>query len=231
MNKILKKEFKWTLFKSLFAIASCMILFFFIYNVLDKTFTGLAVNLATNADWLQIQNGFMEPMIIPLMALIMILTIALPALLYFLAPGVYSHKWRIIIPLMLMSIGCFFVGASIAYYVVTPLLLNFYKGFIPRSIAPMITIGNLIEILLIFTILFQLFLLLPLFSFMSAKINIKYQTWMVKYRKYAVIVIFVLGALLTPPDPISMIIIALPLILMYEVSIRVARFAGKNTLI
>ena len=54
---------------------------------------------------------------------------------------------------------------------------------------------------------------------------------MAKYRKYAIIAIFLIAALLTPPDPISMIIIALPLILMYEVSILVAHSAGKNTLI
>ena len=165
----------------------------------------------------------------------MILTIASPILLYFIwtfvAPGMYKHKWRIIILFMPMSIGCFFVGASLSYFIVTPLLINFSKGFIPRSIIPLITVGDFTEILLIFTILGGLFFLLPFISFMYAKIGIMHHTWIAKYRKYAIIVIFVIAAFLTPPDPVSQIIIALPLILLYEMSILAARFAEKNTLI
>jgi len=91
-------------------------------------------------------------MIKSLIALVMIITIASPILLYFIwsfvAPGMYKHKWRIIILFMLMSIGCFFVGASLSYYIVTPLLINFLKGFIPRSIIPLITVGDFTGIVL-----------------------------------------------------------------------------------
>jgi len=66
---------------------------------------------------------------------------------------------------------------------------------------------------------------------MYAKIGIMHHIWLAKYRKYAIIVIFVIAAFLTPPDPVSQIIIALPLILLYEMSILAARFAEKNTLI
>ena len=126
---------------------------------------------------------------------------------------------------------CFFIGASIAYFVVLPFMLMFLKTFIPPDILPMITIGDFISTLLKFTILFGVIFQMPLVTFALAKIGILKYQFMTKYRKYAIVVIFILGAVLTPPDPVSQIIMALPLILLYEISIVVARFAGRKTVL
>ena len=111
------------------------------------------------------------------------------------------------------------------------MVLMFLKNFIPEGIVPMITIGNFIGTILKFVILFGVLFQMPLVSFVLAKIGIIKHTWMSKYRNYAIVVIFIIGAVLTPPDPLTQILMAVPLLLLYEISILVARIAGRNTLI
>ena len=72
---------------------------------------------------------------------------------------------------------------------------------------------------------------LPMAAYFLATIGILKHTWMSRYRRYAIVSIFIMGAILTPPDPISQLMMATPLILLYEVSILVARFAGRNTIL
>ena len=72
---------------------------------------------------------------------------------------------------------------------------------------------------------------MPLITFVLAKIGIIKHTWMSHYRRYAIVGIFIIGAILTPPDPLSQVMMALPLILLYEISIIVARIAGRKTLL
>ena len=110
-------------------------------------------------------------------------------------------------------------------------MLNFINYFITPGVEPMITIGDFIWKMLKFTILFGIIFELPVVAYILAKIGILKHTWMSKYRKYAIVTIFILGAIFTPPDPVSQIMLATPLILLYEISIFVARFAGKKTLI
>ena len=85
--------------------------------------------------------------------------------------------------------------------------------------------------LLKFTALFGVIFELPMVSYVLAKIGVLKHTWMSKYRKYAIIVIFVCGAIMTPPDILSQIMMAVPLVILYEISILVARIAGRKTLI
>ena len=80
---------------------------------------------------------------------------------------------------------------------------------------------------MLFGIIFEM----PLLSYILAKIGVLKYSWMAKYRKYAIVCIFIAGAVLTPPDPLSQVMMAAPLIILYEISILVARYAGRKTLL
>ena len=112
-----------------------------------------------------------------------------------------------------------------------PFMLSFLKQFMVSDVQDMLSIGDFIGKMLKFTILFGVIFELPMVSAILARIGILKHTWMSKYRRYAIVIIFVAGAILTPPDPMSQIMMAIPLWMLYEISIIVARFAGKKTLI
>lgn len=226
------EEFRWALLKSIFSIAFFMIVSWFITDWFYVTIT----RLAKNAELPLITTRVMEVLFLKLqMALVMGIVISLPFVFYyvwsFVSPGLYENEKKWVLPLVLASTVCFFIGASIAYFVVLPFMLMFLKTFIPPDILPMITIGDFISTLLKFIILFGVIFQMPLVTYALAKIGILKHQWMSKYRKYAIVVIFVIGAILTPPDPVSQVIMAMPLILLYEVSILVARFAGRKTVL
>ncbi len=226
------EEFRWALLKSIFVIVVGMLSSWFLTDVFYGTFT----RLAKSAGLPLIYTKVMEPIMLKLeMALIMGLVLALPFVFYFLwgfiSPGLFRHEKSWVLPLVFFATICFFVGASISYFFVIPTMLSLLKNFMISDIAPMITIGDFIGKLIRFTLLFGIIFELPMVAFILAKIGILKHTWMTRYRKYAIVSIFIMGAVLTPPDPISQIMMAAPLILLYEISILVARFAGRKTLL
>ncbi|MCD6308989.1 MAG: twin-arginine translocase subunit TatC, partial [Candidatus Latescibacteria bacterium] len=226
------EEFRWALLKSIFAVLIAMIISWF----LSDRFYGTITRLAENAELPLISTKLMEPIMLKLqMALVMGIVIAIPFVFYslwsFVSPGLYKREKKWILPLVFGATLCFFIGASIAYFVIIPFILPFIVGFMPPNVNPMFTIGDFVSKILRFTLLFGIVFEMPLVAYVLAKIGILKHTWMSRYRKYAIVLIFVIGAILTPPDPVSQIMMALPLILLYEVSIVVARIGGRSTLI
>ena len=226
------EEFRWALLKSIFAVVTGMLISWFLSDMFYSTMT----RLAKNAELPLVYTKLLEPIMMKLqMAFFMGILLSLPFVFYFIwsfiAPGLYKNEKRWILPLALGATVCFFIGASVAYFVVIPFVLPFVKKFAFSDIKPMITISDFIGKLIKFTILFGVMFELPLVTYVLAKIGIVKHQWMAKYRKYAIVLIFVIGAVLTPPDPLSQIIMALPLILLYEISIQVARIAGRKTIL
>lgn len=226
------EEFRWALLKSIFAIVIAMVASWFLSDKFYSTIT----RLAKDAGLPLIITKVMEPIMLKLqMALVMGLVIALPFIFYFVwsfvSPGLYKREKTWIMPLVIGATFCFFVGASLAYFLVIPFMLNFLTKFIPPDIEPLITIGDFISKMLKFTLFFGIIFELPMVAYVLAKIGILKYTFMVQYRKYAIVIIFIIGAVFTPPEPVSQIMMALPLIVLYEVSIVVARFGGRNTIL
>ncbi len=226
------EEFRWALLKSIFALVIAIIASWFFSNEFYSTIT----RLAENAELTLISTKLMEGIMLKLqMALVMGIVIALPFVFYFLwgfiSPGLYRNEKKWILPFVFISSIFFFIGASIAYFLIIPFILPFIKAFLPPDIEQLITIGDFIAKMLKFTLLFGIIFELPLLAYILAKIGILKHTWMVRYRKYAIVSIFIMGAILTPPDPISQIMMAAPLIILYEISILVARFAGRKTIL
>lgn len=153
--------------------------------------------------------------------------ISLPVILWqlwlFLAPGLYDNEKKLLVPFVLGATVMFLVGASFAYYVVVPFGFDFLVNFGNSVVTVMPSIGKYVsfftKLLFGFGVAFEL----PVFTFFLAIIGLVDDRMLKDFFKYAVILIFVLSALLTPPDVITQFLMAGPLILLYGVSIYIAK--------
>ena len=157
--------------------------------------------------------------------------LSLPWLLYqvwtFIAPGLFPTERRYVSFIIISFTICFLVGSSVAYYGVVPLSLRFLVGLTANTdVVAQFDIGMYIGFVLRLLIAFGVVFEMPVATFFLAKVGLVTSQTMRAGRRFAVVGGFVLAAFLTPPDPISQLMMALPLILLYEVSIYVAKVAA-----
>jgi sec-independent protein translocase protein TatC len=161
------------------------------------------------------------------------LFLALPVILWqiwqFVAPGLYGPEKRLALPFVVASCACFATGTLFGYLYVFPMVFRFLVGFGTDTIDPMLSMGDYLalssRLLLAFGLVFEL----PIVIFFLARLGIVDHHWLAKNRKYALLLAFVVGAVLTPPDVISQLSLAVPFLLLYEVGIVVARLFGAPT--
>jgi sec-independent protein translocase protein TatC len=153
--------------------------------------------------------------------------ISLPVILWqmwlFLAPGLYDNEKKLVIPFVLGATSMFLIGASFAYYIVVPFGFEFLVNFGNSVVTVMPSIGKYVSFFTKLLFGFGLAFELPVFTFFFAVIGLVDDRMLKNFFKYAVVLIFVLSALLTPPDVITQFLMAGPLILLYGVSIYIAR--------
>ena len=160
------------------------------------------------------------------------LIVASPVLLYqfwmFVAPGLYRKERRLMVPIVILSSFFFIGGALFGYFVVFPWGFKFFLGFATDTIRPLPSMkeyfGFSAKLLLAFGLVFEL----PLVLTFMAKLGIVSVDFLKKNRKYALLLFFAGAAILTPPDVITQILMALPLMVLYEVSIIGAKIFGKK---
>lgn len=166
-------------------------------------------------------------------ALVAALFLASPYLFYqiwaFIAPGLYEEEKKHILPLAACSALFFLVGAGFCYLVVFPFAFTFFIGFANESIAAMPSLSEYLGFALKLLIAFGLIFEMPLFAFFLSRMGIVTAEFMRKVRRYAALIIFIVAAILTPPDVMSQLLMALPMLLLYECSILVAVFFGKKS--
>ena len=158
---------------------------------------------------------------------------AMPFILYqfwlFVAPGLYNNEKKMVIPFVAGGSIMFFIGVMFAYYVVTPFGFQFLITFGSFLYTPFINIedyvGFFTKIMLGFGVAFEL----PVFAYFLALLGLINDTNMKDFFKYAVIIIFVVAALLTPPDVLTQLLMAAPLILLYGLSILIVRSVNPDT--
>lgn len=161
------------------------------------------------------------------------LVLATPVIFYqlwkFIMPGLYPNERRYVLPFILVATLFFLGGVSFAYYVVFPYGFMFFLGFQTESISAMPVmkeyLGLVMKLMLAFGVTFEL----PVIMFFLAKMGLVNPQRLKQSRKYAILIVFVLAAILTPPDVFSQIMLAIPLLILYEVSIWVTRFAVKKS--
>ncbi len=161
------------------------------------------------------------------------LIVAFPYILYefwkFIAPGLYSNERRSGIKFIVVSSLLFFAGILFGYYVITPLVINFLGNYqISEKVENYVDIKSYISNVRTTILAVGLVFELPVIIYFLTKLGITDSHMLRSGRKYAVIAILIVAAIITPPDIVSQIIVAIPLFLLYEVSIFIAKFIERK---
>src|SRR5574344_70311 len=153
--------------------------------------------------------------------------ISLPVIFWqlwlFLAPGLYDHEKKLVVPFVFFATLMFLLGASFAYYIVVPVGFDFLIAFGNSVVSVLPSIGKYVGFFTKLMIGFGIAFELPVITFFLAKIGLVDDKMLKDFFRYAVVLIFIVAAILTPPDVISQILMAAPLLVLYGVSIYIAK--------
>jgi len=173
-----------------------------------------------------IATGVTTPFFIPMKVVgLVALLLALPMVLYqawaFVAPGLYAHEKRWVAPLILVSTGLFVAGMAFAYYAVMPMVFGFVTAVAPEGVAVMTDIASYFDFVLGLFVAFGVTFEVPVLVVVLIKVGLVTVAKLREWRPYVIVGAFVVGAIFTPPDVISQLMMAIPLWLLYELGIVV----------
>jgi sec-independent protein translocase protein TatC len=159
--------------------------------------------------------------------------LACPIWLYqawaFVAPGLYATEKKVVLPVVLSASALFVAGGAFAYAVMFPVMFDFLVNqMLPDSLAASFTVDNYIGLLMRLTVAFGVVFELPLALALLSSVGLVTPAWLAKQRKYAIVVAFVLGAFLTPADPLSQSMMAVPLVVFYEAGIWLSYLVARR---
>lgn len=145
----------------------------------------------------------------------------------FVSPALYGKEKKIVLPVVIASSMFFIIGVAFSY-MAFPLLMKFLISFASDKIAPLFKVGDYFGFLLKISMAFGVVFELPVVTYVLARLGLITASFLVKKFRYAILIIFIIAAVLTPPDILSQLMLALPLLVLYGVSIVVAFFASKE---
>lgn len=146
----------------------------------------------------------------------------------FVSPGLEDDQKRYILVALLLGGGFFVIGTIFAYILVLPLIFKFFAGFQMPEIQAAISFGNYLNFVISILLAFGLVFELPIIMFLLTRFGLLKVKFFVNNRKYMVLVIFIVAAILTPPDVVSQVLLALPMLVLYEVGILLAKIGQKK---
>ena len=179
---------------------------------------------------IEVASPFMTPV---KLAVVVALFLAMPIVLYqlwrFVAPGLYRHEKKLAVPLLASSVLMFYLGCASAYYVVLPKVFAFLLSVTPTGVAMMTDIGHYLDFVLTMFFAFGLCFEVPVVVFLLALMGWVNVAQLSKQRPYVILGAFVLAAVVAPPDVLSMLMLAIPMCLLYELGIVAVRiFLRRN---
>lgn len=228
-------ELRDRLLKALAAVAvAALVLFFWpgpgaLYDFLAAP---LVAHLPKGATL--IATSVVSPFMVPLKILMMsAFLLALPWVLWqvwaFVAPGLYAHEKRLALPLVISSTLLFFVGVAFCYFLVFGQVFAFIQGFAPKSITAAPDIEAYLSFVLSMFLAFGLAFEVPIAVVVLARMGIVSVDKLRQWRGYFIVLAFVLAAIVTPPDVVSQLSLAIPMCLLYEVGIWAAQLFIRHT--
>ena len=181
-----------------------------------------------------IATNVISPFVVPLkITLLAAFLLALPVVLYqlwsFVAPGLYSHEKKLVLPLVVSSTLLFFVGVAFSYFFVFGQVFKFIQGFAPKSITAAPDIEAYFGFVLTMFIAFGAAFEVPVVVVVLARMGIVSIEKLKAWRGYFIVVAFIVAAIITPPDIVSQLALAIPMCLLYEVGIWAAQVFIKHT--
>ncbi|MBX2880912.1 MAG: twin-arginine translocase subunit TatC [Granulosicoccus sp.] len=205
------------------------LLFLCLFWFSDEIYTALADPLLRHLPNSQmIAIDVASPFFIPFkLTLMLCVFIAVPYLLYqvwaFVAPGLYSHEKRLVLPLLVSSTLLFYLGVAFAYFVVFPLVFGFFTSVAPEGVAVSTDIGRYLDFVITLFFAFGIAFEVPVATVLVVAVGLTTPEQLVKIRPYIFVAAFIIGMFLTPPDMISQTLLAIPMWLLYEVGIVLSR--------
>jgi sec-independent protein translocase protein TatC len=234
------EELRWRIIRSLLSIiVGTVICWFFIDWLIDgvllRPITVLNAHASGTSQQIHLQNlkPFGQLFLYMQVAIVAGVIVCLPYILYeiwaFIAPGLMPKERKYIKWIVFFTSFCFFAGIAFSYFVMLPAALQFFAGFGTPTIANNIAINEymnfVVSVLLASGVVFEL----PMVSWFLSKIGILTPAFMRHYRRHSIVAIFIIAAFLTPgTDPVSQVLLAMPLLGLYEVSIWVSVWAWRG---
>ena len=176
-----------------------------------------------------VTGTFLVPLKLTLMVAFLV---ALPYVLYqmwaFVAPGLYQHEKRLALPVIVSSVFFFAVGMSFAYFIVFPIAFGFFAGYAPVGVQMMTDIDKYLSFVFTMFIAFGITFEVPVVVVVLVHLGVVELKKLRSIRGYVIVGAFVVGAIFTPPDVLSQCMLAIPLWLLYELGLVVARFVSTE---
>lgn len=178
--------------------------------------------------------GVVTPFMVPLKVTAMVaFVVALPYILFqawgFVSPGLYAHERRLGIPLIISSTLLFLLGMAFCYYFVFGQVFHFISGFAPKSITPAPDIEAYLSFVMTMFLAFGLAFEVPVALVVLVKLRVVSVAKLKEWRAYFIVGAFVVAAVVTPPDVVSQLALAIPMCLLYELGLLAARLVSKPT--
>ena len=224
------EELRWRILKSLGSIFLMSIITFNFANYLVDLLIEPANQISgeMNLQVLTIQGMFLLKWNLAIIGgIIFSIPVITIQIWKFLSPGLYDKERKILLPLILTAFACFMLGGMFAYKVILPFSLDFFASMIKGGIENNFSINYYFNFVLALIIGSGIIFELPVASFLFSSIGLINPIFLRQYRREAIMGTVVLSAIITPPDPISLIIMSIPMIILYEISIFVSWFANK----
>ena len=224
-------ELRDRLLRALIAVA---VVFVFLFPFASELYDLLAYPMlrALPEGTRMIATGVIAPFLIPVkVALMVAFSIALPYVLYqawaFIAPGLYAHEKRLVMPLVAASTVLFFLGVAFCYFFVFGMVFDFIYTIAPKSISVAPDIENYFSFVITLFLAFGVTFEVPVAVLILVRMGVVTVRQLRDIRPYFVVGAFVVAAIVTPPDVISQLLLAIPMCLLYEVGIIAALVFGK----
>jgi len=216
-------------------VLGIVLTFLVLFPFADQIYTLLAQPLLAKlpAGGQMIATEVTTPFFVPLkMAMLAAFVVSLPHTLYqswaFVAPGLYAHERRFMLPLVIASTLLFLAGMAFAYFLVFPVVFGFITGYAPQGVAVMTDIGSYLDFVITLFMAFGLAFEVPIAVIALVGFGLVRIATLKNIRSYVIVGAFVLGAIFTPPDIISQFMLAIPLWVLYEAGIFVAGFMERR---
>lgn len=215
-------------------MAVLLVCFLILVPFAQKIYTFVAAPLMSNLPegTHMIATDVIAPFFVPIKVTLMVaFLLTLPHTLFqiwkFVAPGLYRHEKRLIFPLMVSSLALFALGMAFAYFLVFPVIFRFLAGVTPDGVNMATDIDKYLSFILGMFMAFGVTFEVPVVVILLNKIGVVNIQQLYKARPYIIVLAFIIAAIVTPPDVLSQTLLAIPLILLYEIGILICRVLGK----
>lgn len=210
-------------------VVGVIVTFLCLFPFANKIYTLLAEPMLAKlpAGGQMIATAVTTPFFVPMkVAMLAAVVISMPHTLYqlwaFIAPGLYQHEKRFAAPMVILGTLLFLSGMAFAYFLVFPVVFGFITATAPEGVAVMTDIGNYLDFVMTLFLAFGIAFEVPVAVVLLVKLGMVSVATLKEIRAYVIVGAFVIGAIFTPPDVVSQIMLAVPLWLLYEAGILVA---------